>query len=136
MYFNNKEKKIQKGDQVFGLVYGKGVVKNVWEDGHYNFEVEYEINHQVVPYTLDGVPGWSSLDFQTVFYCDDVAFSDIDISPLGDVLPAKTIIKLRNQKNLEIRCPSGIWRIANKCPQNLMEEYLEENKLHLFRRKI
>jgi hypothetical protein len=127
-------KKVKEGDQVFGLVFGKGVVSNAWGEGYYTFEVEYE-NHSVVPYTEDGVPAWSGpLDFQTVFYAKDIDLMDYDFGPTGEVLSAKKIIKLRDKKKLEIKCPSGIWQPVDKCPSYVAEEYLGNGKLHLFRK--
>jgi len=129
-YFKN----VQEGDEVFGLVFGKGVVTSVWGEGHYTFEVEYE-NGSFVPYTEDGIPGWSgNLDFQTVFYADDINISDLDFTPADEILTPKKIIKLRNKKKLEIRCPSGIWQPVDKCPGYVMEYYLEEGKFYLFRK--
>jgi len=128
-------KKAKVGDKVFGLVFGKGEIKSVWNDGHYVFEVEYDSNGQVVPYTEDGVPGWSiKLSCQTVFYAKDIDIFNLDFSEVETVLTVKKIIKLRNKKELEIKCPSGIWQEIDKCPGIIMEEYLEDGKLHLFRK--
>ena len=131
MYFKN----VKKNDEVFGLVYGKGIVRNVWNNSYYKFEVEYE-NGQVVPYTEEGNPGWNTdkLNFQTVFYKMDIDLLNYDFSPSEKILSPKKIIKLRNMNKLEIKCPSGIWRDIKKCPLSIMEDYLEENKLHLFRK--
>ena len=124
------------GDKVFGLVYGKGVISSVWPNSHYLFEVEYE-NGSFVPYTEEGYPAWNvgKDNFKTVFYKDDIDLFNLDFSPAEKILSAKKIIKLRETKKLEVRCPSGIWQSIEKCPNSLVEEYLIDNKLHLFRKK-
>jgi hypothetical protein len=129
-------KKVKVGDEVFGLVYGKGIVKSVWEDSHYTFEVEYDINCSVVPYTPEGFPGWNTgkLDFQTVFYASEIDLMDYDFSPSDEILSAKKIIKLRDKKKLEIKCPSGLWQPMDKCPNDIANEYLENGLLYLFRK--
>ena len=131
-YFKNVKVK----DVVFGLVFGKGIVRSVWDDdSFYKFEVEYD-NGYIVPYTIDGIPGWSlgKLNEQTVFYEKDIDLFNIDFSPIEKVLKPKQIIKLRNKKELEMRCPSGIWVPIDKCPLDLVEENLEKGNFHLFRR--
>jgi len=121
-------------DKVFGLIFGPGIVRSVWEDSFYHFEVEYK-NGFVVPYTADGVPGWNAkIDFQTVYYKEDIDIMDLDMIPTDKVLSAKKIIKLRDKKKLEIRCPSGIWIPVSKCPNFVFEEYVEQKKFHLFRK--
>jgi hypothetical protein len=127
-------KKVKEGDEVFGLVFGPGKVKNVWKDSYYSFEVEFSNSH-TVPYTEDGIPAWSGkLDFQTVFYKEDIDVTTLDISPSDKILSVKKIIKLRSKNKLEVRCPSGIWQPVNKCPGYVAEEYLENKKFHLFRK--
>ena len=51
MYFEN----VKINDEVYGLIFGKGVVTSVW-DGYYKFEVTYP-NDYVVPYTDEGIQG-------------------------------------------------------------------------------
>jgi len=134
----NYFEEVKEEDLVFGLVYGKGKVKSVWEkDSYYTFEVEYE-NGSVVPYTSEGYPAWnrSKFTFQTVFNVEDIKLLELDFVPLEKTLSVKKIIKLRNEKKLEVRCPSGIWQNLEQCPKDLIEEYLQENKFHLFRKKI
>jgi len=132
-YFN----KVKENEKVFGLVFGKGSIRSVWKDSYYTFEVEYE-NGQVVPYTSDGNPAWNTgrLDFQTVFYKEDIDLCDIDFTPVNkdNVLSAKKIIKLRNNKKLEVKCPSGVWQEISNCPPQLISEYLEDKKFDLFRK--
>lgn len=130
MYFKN----VKEHDKVFGLVYGKGTVSKVMEDGFYEFQVEYE-NGQTVPYTKDGIPGWANFEFQTAFYSNDIDLTSEDISPNTEKLSPKKIIKLRNKGKLMIQCPSGIWRNIKECPNHIMEGYLENNLLNLFKKE-
>ena len=125
--------KVKEGQKVFGLVFGSGVIRSVWPDGYYKFEVEYN-NHSTVPYTEEGVPAWAgNLDFQTVFYKEDIDVMSLDLTPTNKVLSVKKIIKLRDKKKLLVRCPSGLWQPFNKCPSYITEEYLTNGKLHLFK---
>ena len=125
---------VKEGDAIFGLVFGPGRVATVWGDGHYNFEVLFE-NDYTVPYSLDGIPGWSNnLDFQTIYYAKDIDIMELDFTPSEDTLTAKKIIKLRLKDNLEVKCPSGIWHSINNCPNYVAQDYLEAGKLHLFRK--
>lgn len=128
-------KKVKEGDKVFGLVYGPGVVDTVFGDGYYTFEVSYN-NGQTVPYTSEGFPAWNTgkLDFQTVFYKRDIDLMDYDFAPSEKTLSVKKIIKLRDKKKLEVKCPSGLWQPIGECPSSISEEYLEDGKLHLFRK--
>ena len=128
-------KKVKENDEVFGLVFGHGIVTSVWNDSHYTFEVTFD-NGYSVPYTPEGIPGWNiRLEHQTVFYKDDIDLMSIDFSPVDEVLSPKKIIKLRNKNKLEVRCPSGLWIKMSECPQYVIEEYLEDGKLHLFRKE-
>jgi hypothetical protein len=129
-YFAN----VSEGDAIFGLVFGPGKVATVWGDGHYNFEVIFE-NNYTVPYSLDGIPGWSNnLDFQTIYFADDINVMDYDFAPSEDTLSPKKIIKLRLKDKLEVKCPSGLWQDVNNCPGYIAQDYLEAGKLHLFRK--
>ena len=126
-------KKVKQGQEVFGLVFGKGKVINAWGDGYYTFEVEYE-NNYVVPYTTEGYPAWNNTEIQTVFYKEDIDLMDYDFAPTEDTLSVKKIIKLRDKKKLEIKCPSGVWQEIDNCPSYIMEDYLEQQKFYLFRK--
>jgi len=131
-YFKN----VKEGDEVFGLIFGYGIVTSVWEDSFYTFEVTFKDTGDVVAYTDEGIPAWNQLlQDQTVFYKTDIDITDVDFSPIDKVLSYKKIIKLRNNNQLEIRCPSGIWQDASKCPYWVIEQYIEEKNLHLFRKK-
>ena len=131
MYF----KKVKEGQQVFGLVFGPGEVTSVWENSYYSFEVTYK-NGFVVPYTLEGIPGWGhGLDFQTVYYKKDIDVFELDTSIAEKTLSPKKIIKLRDKKQLMVKCPSGVWQLLEHCPIQISEKYLEEKKFHLFKKK-
>ena len=133
VYFND----VKEGDKVFGLVFGKGIVSSVWDNSFYTFEVEYD-NGSVVPYTDEGIPGWNNglNGRQTVFYKQDVDLMEYDFTPAVDeTLSIKKIIKLRTKNKLDIKCPSGIWKPINSCPSYVSERYLEDGKLHLFRKE-
>ena len=130
-------KKVKVKEEVFGLVFGHGVVASVWGDGFYKFEVEYD-NSQVVPYTEDGIPGWSTnLDYQTLFYKVDIDSFNYDIAGVTlDKLSPKEIIKLRMKNKLLVKCPSGLWLNSSKCPYSIVEEYLENDMLNMFKKEI
>lgn len=130
-YFFN----IKVDDEVFGLIYGKGKVINVYnKEDFYLFEVEYQ-NSSCIHYTEEGYPNWASFDEQTVFYQKDINIFDLDISPTKKILSIKQIIKLRTKNKLEIRNKSGIWRDFCKTPIDYREEMLESKKFHLFRKR-
>ena len=132
VYFN----KVKEGQEVFGLIFGRGIVRSVWKDSFYTFEVQYE-NGQTVPYTPEGSPAWcNNLDYQTVFYKKDIDLEDLDFSVTNEILSVKKIIKLRMKKKLEVKCPSGVWKLVDDCPRFITEENLENNRFDLFRKKI
>jgi hypothetical protein len=127
-------KKVKKGDRVFGLVFGLGDVTTVFDDGHYKLMVTFGNDHEV-PYTDDGIPGWGKFKEQTLFYKDDIDLTVYDFTPIDKILTPKKIIKLREKKKLEVRLPSGIWKKTNKAVKKYVEELLEEEKYHFFRKK-
>ncbi len=128
-YFDNAK----VGDKVYGLVFGKGKIVSVFEDSFYSIMVEFKNGYEV-PYTADGVPGWGNFKKQTLFYRDDVDLSKEDFSPVLNVLSEKEIIKLREKDRLEVRLPSGIWKDYKKADSEYVEELLENDQLHLFRK--
>ena len=130
-YFKN----VKKSDNVFGLVFGAGIVKEVFDDGHYKLIAEF-YSEDEVPYTDDGIPGLGKFKEQTLFYKNDIDLTEFDFGPVSKVLTPKKIIKYREKKKLEVRLPSGIWHICNKSVKKYMEEILEEEKFHLFRKKV
>ena len=126
--------KAKKGQKVYGLVFGKGKIKEVFPDSHYSIMVEFDNGYEV-PYTEEGVPSWGKFKKQTLFYRDDIDLSKEDFSPVDEVLTPKKIIKLRNKNKLEVRLPSGIWKSISKADKEYVEELLEDEKYHLFRKK-
>ncbi len=128
-------KKVKVKDNLFGLVFGAGVVTRVFEDSHYKMMVSFKNGHEV-PYTEDGVPGWGNFKTQTLFYKKDIDLTDVDFSPVTKVLTPKKIIKLREKKKLETRLPSGIWMDCSKCIKEYIHDMLEAENYHLFRKKL
>ena len=127
-------KKAKKGDKVYGLVFGKGEISAVYPDSHYSIMVEFDNGYQV-PYTEEGVPSWGHFKKQTLFYRTDVDLSDADFSPVEKILSPKKIIKLREKNQLQVRLPSGLWTNVKKADSSYVEQLLEHEKYHLFRKK-
>ena len=121
------------GDQVFGLVFGLGIIKKISEKNFYKYLIEFDNNYEV-PYTQDGIPKWGKFKEQTLFFKDDIDVTEFDFSPLDKILTPKKIIKLREKKKLEVRLPSGIWHICNKNVKKYTEDLLLEEKYHFFRK--
>ena len=133
--------KVKVGEEVFSLVFGKGIVvmtlpKKNRIEGFYVFGVEYKNDKQVY-YTLDGFPNWCSSDgcMQTVFYMKDIDLADTNIQPVEKILSLKQISKYKEKGNLEIRCPSGIWRNVDETPDKIMKKALKKEQYFLFRKQ-
>lgn len=132
-------KKLQRGQEVFGLIFGKGVVSYLDINSHWPIEITYDLKGEgtfIVPYSEDGIPAWGGGKFEerTVYLPEEIDLMDFDISAADETtLTQKKIIKLKYKGNLEIKCPSGIWKNSKGCPSWVAEEYLQDNKLHLFR---
>jgi len=128
-------KDIKVGDEIYGLVYGLGKVVRE-SDSYYRFEVEFENGH-TVPYTIDGIPSWNTrLDYQTVYYKNDIDVSEFDFSPnINELLTPKQIIKLRIKGKLLVKCRSDIWFPSDKCPIETIQDFLENNQLNRFKKK-
>jgi len=127
--------KAEVGDKVYGFVFGKGKIVDVFPDSFYTLLVEFKNGYEV-PYTEDGVPGWGNFKKQTLFYRNDIDLSKKDFSPVLKTLSIKKIIKLREKGQLEIRVPSGIWKSIKKVDEEYIEQMLEEEQLHLFREAV
>ncbi len=127
-------KKAQKGDKIYGLIFGKGKILEVYPDSFYPSIIEFDNGYEV-PYTDDGIPSWGHFKKQTMFYRKDVDLSDEDFSPVDEVLSPKEIIKLREKNRLEVRLPSGIWRSSKKADEAYLESILKRELYHLFRKK-
>ncbi len=128
-YFDNVKVK----DKLFGLVFGKGKVTQVFDNSHYKMMVKFKNGYEV-PYTEDGIPGWGNFKKQTIFYKKDIDLTDVDFGPVTKLLSPKKIIKLREKKKLEVRLPSGIWTNCTKCVTGYVEDMLEAQNFHLFRK--
>ena len=133
--------KVKVGEEVFSLIYGKGVVnmalpKKQRLDGFYVFSVKYNEKKEV-HYTVDGFPNWCSSDgcYQTVFYINDIDLTDIDIQPANKLLSQKQVLKFKEKGILEVRCPSGIWRNVDDIPEKIFKKSLKKNQYYLFRKE-
>lgn len=122
------------GEKVYGLVFGRGKITQVFESGHYKLLVTFKNGYEV-PYTEEGVPGWGRFKSQTLYYRNDVDLGKADFSPISKILSPKKIIKHREKGNLEVRLPSGMWVNTKKADELYVEHLLEEEKYHLFRKK-
>jgi len=129
-YFN----KAKRGDKVYGLVFGKGKIVEVFEESFYPLLVEFKNGYEV-PYTEEGVPSWGTFKKQTLFYRDDIDLRSEDFTPVDRILSPRKIIKLREKGKLEVRVPSGAWKSTRKADAEYVEHLLEEEKYHLFRKK-
>lgn len=129
-YFDNVKVK----DKVYGMVFGRGKIIQVFDNSHYKMMVSFKNGYEV-PYTEDGIPGWGNFKKQTLFYKDDIDLTDVDFGPVTKILSPKKIIKYREKKKLEIRLPSGIWTDCSKCVKHYVEDMLEAENYHLFRKK-
>ncbi|MDY0116285.1 MAG: hypothetical protein RBR59_01765 [Sulfurimonadaceae bacterium] len=125
--------KVKVGDKLYGMVFGAGEVSQVFEDSHYKMMVRFKNGYEV-PYTDDGVPGWGTFRKQTIYYKGDIDLTEVDFTPITKVLSPKKIIKLRQKKKLEVRLPSGIWAKCKKSIKAYVEEMLEAENYHLFRK--
>ena len=129
-YFDNVKVK----DELYGLVFGAGEVTQVFEDSYYKMLVEFKNGYEI-PYTVEGIPRWGKFKEQTIFYKDDIDLTEVDFSPVTKVLSPKKIIKLRKNKKLAVRLPSGIWTSAKKAPKEYIQKMLEAENYHLFRKQ-
>lgn len=129
-YFDNA----RVDDEVYGLVFGLGEIIQIFDNSHYKIMVEFKNGYEV-PYTEDGIPGWGRFNKQTLFYKKDIDLTDVDFSPVSKVLSIKKIIKLKEKKKLQVRLPSGIWKNVKKAEESYIEDLLEREKYHMFRKK-
>ena len=129
-YFDNA----RVDDEVYGLVFGLGEIIQIFDNSHYKIMVEFKNGYEV-PYTEDGIPGWGRFNKQTLFYKKDIDLTDVDFSPVSKVLSIKRIIKLKEKKKLQVRLPSGIWKNVKKAEESYIEDLLEREKYHMFRKK-
>ncbi len=126
--------KAKVGEKVYGLVFGKGKIVAVYPESHYTIMVEFDNGYEV-PYTEDGVPSWGSFKKQTLFYREDVNLSKADFSPVDKILSPKKIIRYREKGKLQVRLPSGLWKSVKRADPKYIEDLLENEQYHLFRKK-
>ncbi len=126
--------KAKVGEKVYGLVFGKGKIVAVYPESHYTIMVEFDNGYEV-PYTEDGVPSWGSFKKQTLFYREDVNLSKADFSPVDKILSPKKIIRYREKGKLQVRLPSGLWKSVKRADPKYVEDLLENEQYHLFRKK-
>lgn len=129
-YFDNAK----VGDSVYGLVFGAGEITQIFENSHYKIMVSFKNGYEV-PYTEDGIPGWGNFKKQTLYYKDDIDLTEVDFSPVSKVLSVKKIIKLKEKDKLQVRLPSGVWKRVKKAEESYVEDLLEREKYHMFRKK-
>jgi len=126
--------KAKKGEKVYGLIFGKGKILDVYPDSFYTLMIEFENGYEV-PYTDEGIPSWGNFKKQTMYYRDDIDLCNEDFSPVEKILAPRKIIKLREKKKLEVRLPSGIWKSIKKADDEYIEKILSKEQYHLFRKK-
>ncbi len=126
--------KAKVGDKVYGLVFGKGKIVSVYPKSHYTIMVEFDNGYEV-PYTEDGIPSWGNFKKQTLFYREDINLTKADFSPVNKILSPKKIIQYREKGKLQVRLPSGLWKNVKKADKKYVEELLENEQYHLFRKK-
>ena len=86
-------------------------------------------------YTIDGLPGWAlgHCNCQTLFYESDVDLDTKTSSACSIPLSKRKIEKLLHTDELEIKCPSGIWRNTSEVPEKLITKALTKGRFNLFR---
>jgi len=126
--------KAKKGEKVYGLIFGRGKIVNIFPDSYYTVMIEFDNGYEV-PYTIDGIPSWGNFKKQTMYYRDDIDLCNEDFSPVETILAPRKIIKLREKNKLEIRLPSGIWKNIKKADEDYIENLLSNEQYHLFRKR-
>ncbi len=129
-YFSNAK----EGEEVYGLIFGKGKILQVFSESYYSIMVKFNNGYEV-PYTDEGIPSCGSFDTQTLFYRQDIDLFNEDFSPVEEVLGHKHIIKLRQENALEVRLPSGVWKGVEKADEEYIERIVQKELYHLFRQK-
>jgi hypothetical protein len=124
------------GDKVFGLIFGKGEILEIFEEGHFfRLKVEFEDGDEVF-FTIDGVPNVSNIDYQTLFFEDDSQITQIaEFERLEKILSEKKVLKYYKKELLEYRTKSGLWLDCKKVPKEMMWDSLVNGSLHHFRKK-
>ena len=138
----NKFTDIKLNDEMYSIVFGLGKVifvlaKSLRLEDYFIFEVEYE-NGQKVYYTEDGKPNWCrdiNNCTKTIYYKEEVNFDELDIKPKKKIFTKNKINELRYQDALEMMSPAGGWIDANLMPDIMVDNALQKEQYHLFRKK-
>ena len=59
----------------------------------------------------------------------------MDTQDVSKILSQKQILKYRDRSELEIQCPSGLWRNVDEVPESLMKKACNKSQFHLFRKE-
>ena len=126
---------IEINEECIALIFGKSkVIRKYEEDSTYTFEVEFATG-EIVPYTNEGVPAWTTLDMQTLFKKSDILKVDTsNINPYY-ILTIKEIIALREKNLLQLQDFTSTNYVEYGENKELAEEYMFVKKFHLFRAK-
>ena len=132
---------IKLNDEMYSIVFGLGKVvfvltKSLRLDGYFVFEVEYD-NGQKVYYTEDGKPNWCrdiNNCTKTIFYKHEVNFDALDTKPKRKILTKNKINELRYNDTLEMMSPAGGWIDANLMPDIMVDNAINNEEYHLFRK--
>ena len=132
---------IKMNDEIYSVVFGLGKVvfllaPSLRLDGYYVFEVEYD-NGQRVFYTEDGKPNWCrdmNNCTKTICYKHEVNFDKLDTKPKTKLLSKNKINELRYTDTLEMMSPAGGWIDANLMPDIMVDNALNKEQYHLFRK--
>ena len=138
----NKFTDIKLNDEMYSIVFGLGKVifvlaKSLRLEDYFIFEVQYE-NGQKVYYTEDGKPNWCrdiNNCTKTIYYKEEVNFDELDIKPKKKIFTKNKINELRYQDALEMMSPAGGWIDANLMPDIMVDNALQKEQYHLFRKK-
>ena len=138
----NKFTDIKLNDEMYSIVFGLGKVifvlaKSLRLEDYFIFEVQYE-NGQKVYYTEDGKPNWCrdiNNCTKTIYYKEEVNFDELDIKPKKKIFTKNKINELRYQDTLEMMSPAGGWIDANLMPDIMVDNALQKEQYHLFRKK-
>ena len=124
---------------MYSLIYGEGTCINATPkdrrlDDFFMCSVKYET--KIVHYTEAGIPDWDkgACQTQTVFYLEDMDFSPTSFVASKDTMTINQIKDLRDTHNLEMKCPSGIWRNVQHRPVKLVKKAIKNTRTYLFRK--
>ena len=61
--------------------------------------------------------------------------NDMDMVPSEKILSERKIKKLLGRGEIELRCPSGLWRHADEVPDKLIVAALKKKQWYNFRKE-